>query len=240
MFNVYKIQCKDNGKIYIGQTNCFNRRVSQHKKCLCTNTHSNPFLQKDYNTYGSTSFIYSIVETCETRAYALERETYWINYYGGIDCDLTYNVKGNDRDNREYAKRKTKNLTHDNFKGHTHTSQSKHKTSESLKLAYKTGKHVLSGAISENNCGPNNSFYGKHHTDETKQLLSKLKLGKRKYSEQFIDSLISEYRIVKDYNYLSSKYSIPLSTIEYLINYKNDYIKYGLNNKPKLCDRCND
>lgn len=186
---IYAIQCKVNNKIYIGQTVNYRNRIKYHKRVLDMNKHTNPYLQEDYNKYGINNFTFYKLEENVPDNLNLERETYYMNLYGGTNSTAIYNVKGNfNDDNTQYAESKVAHFQgrYDAFKGHRHTSKSKQQISNSLRQAYKTGRHKCVGAVAGNCCGTNNAFYGKHHTDEVKQELSKLRT---KYDEKFISKL---------------------------------------------------
>lgn len=58
---IYKITCIKNNKIYIGQTDCFVRRCSQHLKLLKDKKHNCKKLQKDVNIYGLENFKFEII-----------------------------------------------------------------------------------------------------------------------------------------------------------------------------------
>lgn len=92
---VYKIENLVNHKVYIGQSSNFNRRKSHHFYNLKQGIHHNRFLQEDYNIYGLDNFIISILEKQENKEKRIERETYWINYYGGMNSETTYNCIDN-------------------------------------------------------------------------------------------------------------------------------------------------
>lgn len=238
MISIYKIVCLKNNRVYIGQTVNLKNRKQFHIYQLKNNIHQNPWLQEDYNKYGNINFQFSVLECVENKEDALKRETYWMNYYGGVNSNLIYNVKGNGKgqDNKEYAKSKVQFKRFDNFKGHKHTKQSKLKTSNTLKRLYREGKRVstLSGKA-----GKDNSFYRKHHTEETKKHLSEIHSKMRKYSENEIDLWISDYNSGCSYETISKKYNCSIHSVKYIIHNKEDYLKYGLNNKPKK-RKCND
>lgn len=186
---IYAIQCKVNNKIYIGQTVNYITRIKYHKNFLSKNKHTNPYLQEDYNKYGIDNFIFYKLEDNVPDNLNLEKETYYMNLYGGTNSESVYNVKGNFNDDNEvYAKSKVAHFNgrYDAFKGHTHTNKSKRQIGKSLKQAYKDGRHKLAGAVVGDCSGSNNSFYGRHHTEEVKQKLSELRT---KYDETFIQEL---------------------------------------------------
>lgn len=93
---VYKIENKLNHKVYIGQTRNFNRRKKYHLDYLKHNRHHNTALQEDYNKYGLVNFEFSIIEYNEVQSERIKRETYWINYYGGMNSLNVYNKVDNE------------------------------------------------------------------------------------------------------------------------------------------------
>lgn len=75
---IYKIICKQNGKIYIGSANNLYHRLQMHYNDLSKNFHKNIYLQRSYNKYGLENFIISIVELCkQDDLYNSEQK--WIN-----------------------------------------------------------------------------------------------------------------------------------------------------------------
>lgn len=62
---VYKITNKENGKIYIGESENINRRWSEHITDLVSNKHCNNKLQNEFNFYSKDNFIFEIIESIE-------------------------------------------------------------------------------------------------------------------------------------------------------------------------------
>lgn len=59
----YKIENKENGRVYIGQTKNFKKRIATHKNLLKIGVHSSKKLQFDYDQYGEDSFNFEIIDT---------------------------------------------------------------------------------------------------------------------------------------------------------------------------------
>lgn len=212
---IYEILCIKNNKRYIGQTSNFKARVKNHKRELRENRHGNKYLQADYNKYGLSYFKFNILEYSDDINF-LKRETFYMNKYGGTNSDNIYNVRGNFHDdNIEYAKSKVKHCEghFDLFRNHKHTDESKLKISNSLKAAYKEGRKVpnFKGAF-----GEKNSFYGKHHTEKTRKILSE---KRTKYTEQDIQKLRELYNIHKSYKIIGEITGIHKQVCSLLINY---------------------
>lgn len=90
MKTIYKIICKVNNRLYIGQTKRFTIRKREHINDLKANRHSNVYLQEDFNKYGMSEFTFEIVENVPDNI-GNEREDYWMSYYGGINTENIYN-----------------------------------------------------------------------------------------------------------------------------------------------------
>ncbi len=78
MYYIYKVTNKENGKIYIGQTNNFKRRIKEHLKDKRTN--HQPF-KRALNKYGKDGFTWEIIDKCNLKKEINDKEKYYINYY---------------------------------------------------------------------------------------------------------------------------------------------------------------
>lgn len=87
---IYEIINTKNGKKYIGQSINIEDRWKKHQQELKTQKHSNNYLQKAWNKYGSNSFIFKIIEKC-SREELNEKELFWIKekdtYNNGYNLD---------------------------------------------------------------------------------------------------------------------------------------------------------
>lgn len=75
---IYKILNLNNGKFYIGSTNNFSRRFSDHKSKLNNGIHPNIHLQSAWTNDGNTNFDIIILEECGVEILT-EREQYYID-----------------------------------------------------------------------------------------------------------------------------------------------------------------
>ena len=78
MIGIYKIQNKENGKIYIGQSNDIERRIKEH--CYPSRYKNNYPIDVAIHKYGKTAFTFDVVEECNLNELN-EREEQWIKYY---------------------------------------------------------------------------------------------------------------------------------------------------------------
>lgn len=106
---VYKIQNRINHKVYIGETNDFKRRWSEHKRLLRKGQHHCKRLQKEWNKYGERCFKFRVVERFwfakrankdKLNIALLLREGYWIDIYNAL---LDFNTEDTISDLKRFA-----------------------------------------------------------------------------------------------------------------------------------------
>ena len=85
---IYQIRNKVDNKIYIGSSKELKIRKSKHFRMLKDGKHDNKHLQRAFNKYGESNFVFEIVELCdENEQFVLEQ--YWIDKFFGKNC---YNI----------------------------------------------------------------------------------------------------------------------------------------------------
>lgn len=80
MIGIYQITNLVNGKKYIGQSNCIERRFRQHLSLCEQKRFSNKPLYLAFKKYGIQNFIFEVVEECAVDLLN-QQEQYWIDYY---------------------------------------------------------------------------------------------------------------------------------------------------------------
>lgn len=156
---IYKITNLINGKIYIGRSSDLKARKSKHKT-----KKNNTMISRAIQKYGHENFTFDVIEYCNLDM-LVEREQYYLDLLNPFG-------------NNGYNLLKDSNFG--GWTGQNHTDESKKKMSEKKKNYVpwnkgKTGVQICSdetrSKFSEQRRGENNSFYGKSHSDETKEIL---------------------------------------------------------------------
>lgn len=88
---IYKITCKETGKIYIGLSKRMKSRFQKHLSDLKNGIHGNPYMKNIYNKYGKEAFEFSIVEYCDPEI-LYERENFWINHLNSSNPNIGFNI----------------------------------------------------------------------------------------------------------------------------------------------------
>jgi len=83
---IYSISCCANNKQYIGSSIDIGDRWRHHMASLIRNSHGNNHLQRIWNKYGSTKFIFKIIELCHFNE-LVDKELFWIRKLNPV-CNL--------------------------------------------------------------------------------------------------------------------------------------------------------
>ena len=148
MIGIYIIKCTESNKVYIGQSIDLKHRIYEHKSLLKKNKHINCHLQNAFNKYGENCFLFEVLEIIEEKDYTKEKLDI-------LEKQYISKFKSNER-----------NFGYNIENGGNGIG----------KLGIETRKK-LSLALKGNNNNAN-AWRGKHHTEETKKLLSKQRKGK--------------------------------------------------------------
>lgn len=91
MIGIYKITNKINGKIYVGQSNCIQRRFAQHKSPYEQQRFPNKPLYKAFKKYGIQNFSFEVIEQCSQEQLNI-REKFWIKTLHSLCHQHGYNI----------------------------------------------------------------------------------------------------------------------------------------------------
>ncbi|MBQ8806276.1 MAG: GIY-YIG nuclease family protein [Bacteroidaceae bacterium] len=90
---IYKITNTINGKVYIGQSTCIERRLKEHKeRAFCvTNRQHDTLLYRAIRKYGLDAFHFEILEKCN-QSDLNDKEIYWIKKFCSTNPQYGYNI----------------------------------------------------------------------------------------------------------------------------------------------------
>lgn len=187
---IYIILNIKNYKFYVGSTKNYKVRKLKHINELNKNKHHSIHLQRAWNKYTKNSFIFAIIETCYNY---VEREQEILNI---IDIKKdSYNVSSsasggdlisNHPNKESIIAKATLNLKKAKKRGSI--IGSKNPNWKGGKTFCKCGSRINSVSKTCIKCkdvsGNNNPFYGKKHSNKTKEKLSSLKKGVYKGNQE--------------------------------------------------------
>lgn len=173
---IYKITNLTDGKVYIGQSVTVSHRLHEHKRHLRKNIHSNLPLQSAWNKDGEENFVFELIEEC-SKEKLMEREKYWLDYYGGYRSRRNYNVKEVSEHpyHNEESKIRMSELRKGTNKGENNPMYGRHHTKETRKK--------ISDKVNEWYKTHESAFKNRKHTEETKERLRQLQTGKKASEE---------------------------------------------------------
>jgi group I intron endonuclease len=211
---IYIIKNIIDGKVYVGSAKDFNKRKLRHFNDLKKNKHSSIKLQRAYNKYGESNFIFEEIERFEYSIEIKDREQYWIEKLnskvnGYNIADATFGDMLSNHPNREQIIQKISNSIKE-FVNNLTKDERKKKWGkfEDQNGMWDPDNHIFCIICGKRVWGSktylpdkqyciehfpkdceNNPFYGKHHTEETKQKLSELKKDYYKNNPEVISKI---------------------------------------------------
>ncbi|MDP3987255.1 MAG: NUMOD3 domain-containing DNA-binding protein [Nanoarchaeota archaeon] len=259
MIGIYYIKNILNNKIYIGSSINLETRFREHKNDLRNKNHHSYHLQQAWNKYGEENFQFGIIEECKEKVkkFIIQREQYWLDFYKSYEKNSGYNIckiadsplgtKRSEEDKRKMSESRKGRVAWN--KGIPVREETKLKISESLKKREwrmsEEHKEILRKIhkgkklseeqrqkISLNHhdiTGENNPMFGKHHSEETKEKIRSLAIGRfggetsgaSKYNWEIINSIRSKYENENiSQSELARLFNIPRSTIKNIVKYE--------------------
>ena len=222
---IYKIVNKENGKFYIGSTIEPQKRQKRHFDDLKNKKHHCLFLQRAYDKYGVDRFEFlpREVNVTDDKELRLLEERY-IGYCWNSGKLYNTSKKGSGGDlmcgegNPNYGNHWTYEMRKkmsDYWKKYysEHECMLKGKTYEEIHGEEKAKE--LKEKISERcklRVGEKNSFYGKHHSLESKEKMRKAKLGKKPVNSKKVSYNNTIYESAND---CAKQLGIPMVTVAY-------------------------
>lgn len=176
---IYFIINLQNGKKYIGSTNCFIKRLRSHNLDLRKNQHGNKYLQRAYNKQNGEDFLFKINEICEN---TLDREQELLNeiFLNQNHNDYYYNIStiANSPPNHS-GKKLTENHKRKISKSQSGENGNNFGKKHSIETIEKMKKIKLNKTQSIDTKNKiSKARIGKNHNNDTKLKISVAKKGK--------------------------------------------------------------
>ena len=242
MIGIYRIKNLKNKKCYYGSSKNIEKRWRTHSNNLKNGKHHNIHLQRSWDKYGEDNFVFELVEECnETILLELEQK------YLDLNPEFNIGIKSSGGDNLTKNPNKediVRKMTQSVRKRYELMSEDERKEKHSQPMdknpnwkggtSFKYCECGVKISPTNNSCincrdksGEKNPFFGKQHTEETKQKLSEKRKGTYN-GEQNIPIIIDnvEYRSAGE---ASKILNIPMVTIRWRVKSKNkkfDNYKY--------------
>lgn len=219
---IYKIT-NPSGRVYIGQTINFKRRLKEYRKLKCD---TQPRLYNSFKKFGFDRHKIEILEYCKEEELN-DRERYYQDFYNvlsrkGLNCRLTSSNDKSGRLSEETIKKlKYKDFSYmvgNDFRtGIKHSEETKNKIRNTLienakKPDYVNGMTGRSGEL--------NPFYGKKHSEKTKNILRKKSASNKKAIE-----ILKSYNLERRQLLLNTETGVYYESIREASNFLD--INYG-------------
>jgi group I intron endonuclease len=170
---IYKLTNKETGRVYVGATKNLESRWDSHFNALIRQDHANYLLQQDCMKYGLYVFKFEVIEQCKVEDLK-EREQFWIDHYGGIESDKTYNLLDSRTALPEVVEKRRKGMI-----GKKRSQEFKERRKEQM-----LGNKLMAGKI---------------HSDETKQKIGEANSVALKGHKQSEDTKNKRAEALKKY-----------------------------------------
>lgn len=178
---VYAIKNNENGKLYIGSTIDFPKRKRQHLNALRNNKHHSEHLQRAWNKYSESAFVFLVLEKVKSVDILRETEKKWIDKTKSLNRNFGYNVSEStvnfsaSGENHPMWGKSFKKLGYVNYwKGKELPEHIKIKMRKPRSEQAKRNMALSHADFS----GENNPMYGKKFTTEHKEKISNALKGK--------------------------------------------------------------
>lgn len=153
---IYKITNNINGKLYIGQTINFDRRLREHKLAK-----DNYPIHTAIRKYGWGNFTMEVIDEAYDRDELNKKETYWVAYYNSTNTGYNLRTGG------------AEDMVGENnpFYGHSFDEETKQHIYSELRAWQLANPSEY--ALAQSRCGEKNGSYGKKFSEDRKRHIGK-------------------------------------------------------------------
>lgn len=201
-YYIYKITNNINNKIYIGKTSNPKRRWYHH--CYIAKQPVNKYKKYPIHhaiyKYKESNFKFEIIDQTESKEEIFQKEIQYILNLRNQNFKL-YNITNGG----------------EGVGGYIHSNETRQKISRSNKGKLSGNKHPMFGK-GNTILGINNPFYGKKHSDDTKNKMSKKRTGSKNPRAKLDEKIVKD--IKNNINNLSAKELADLYQIKTITIYK--------------------
>lgn len=186
---IYIIVCLVNSRVYIGQSKHIQKRWLEHREELQNGCHCNKHLQNAWNKYGEKSFVFSVLELCESDKLT-EREQYWIDYYGGINSKNTYNFR--DAGSRGGMSEETRKIMSENTKKLRQNPDWVAKNAQAIRDSWTLERRQYMRELKTGTTWTDKQRQSRKYYDELRRGRSRSDETKKKISQSLLGHAVSE------------------------------------------------
>jgi group I intron endonuclease len=232
---IYKIENKENGKMYIGSaSSSFAVRFRRHKSDLNANKHHSEILQRAWNKYGADNFTFEIIAACLPDECIRFEQLYIDTYSPEYNvCPIAGSVKGIKR-SETFAEAITERMQGNTiWRGRTHTEEAKEKIAIANKgrKPHTTGKHLSE----ETRQKISQSLKGHTISEELRKKLSESRKGKSSWNAGTKGVMQAWNKGVEWSESAKTKMSLRKIKYSYVVVRQEDKARFEINNLRQFC-----
>lgn len=148
---IYCVEHIATGRKYVGKSSRIERRLSDHKRKAKVLAGEGNYFSAAIRKYGWEAFRWEVLEVVSVESLA-ERELFWIDYLGVFASERGFNTRRDSSSVTEFSE------------------EVKQKIAAAMRV--KPVQPAFAEWHKTHSIGETNDFFGKHHTDATKKVIS--------------------------------------------------------------------
>lgn len=234
---IYKLTDCINGKIYIGQSRDFHKRMISHKRSPKNKSHIGKSIYNAITEHGFDNFTKEIIDTCYSQKELDEKEMYYISLYKSYFPEFGYNSFHKDDDGRLTINEGTRDRMRLSHTGLAETSSTKRKKSNRV-IAIKDNKMYIidSGKLLGDCLGTSkdmiknclrqptsykgwNIFY--FDKDKIREIRDKQYTRKSIRNKRYMD--LADYLLTSGVETIEKDYDVDIITYENVNDYRHTF-----------------